>query len=70
MACYVVIAEKATGKVLHANGVRHREGDPDYRLRFDDAEAARSFGARHVREYPQRECVVLDETGTCVGLFR
>lgn len=70
MTYVVVIAEKNTGKVLHPDGVRHREGDPDYRLRFDDVEAARAFGARHAREYPQRECLVLDDAGTCVGIFR
>lgn len=70
MGIYVVIAEASTGKVLRRDGGWYREGDPDYRLRFDDVDAARAFSERYLTEHPDVECLLLDDAGTVVGFLR
>jgi hypothetical protein len=63
MTFFVTIAEARTGIVIHADsGARHREGNGDPRLAFDDERAAVDFS--------QRECLVTDRSCACLHVFR
>lgn len=71
MTFFVTIAETRTGIVIHAgNGKRHRKGEGDPRLMFEDEQAAVDFSHHHVCLFPQRECIVTDRNGTCIHVFR
>ena len=70
MTIRVLIAEVATGKVLHIDGTRHCVGDADCRIDFDSVASAFAFSEDHVRSFPDRECVVYGEDGACLQVFR
>jgi hypothetical protein len=70
MNCFVIIAEKATGKVLHQDGSRYQEGDPDYKLPFDSLVDAVNFSESYRESHQDFECIVVDEAGKCLQLFR
>ena len=61
MTIRVLIAEVATGKVLHVDGTRHCVGDAECRIDFDSVASAFAFSEDHVRSFPGRECVVYGE---------
>lgn len=71
MSFFVTIAETHTGIVMHAHdGTRHRQGDGDPRLSFGHEQAAMEFSRQHVATFPDRECIVTDDTGACLHVFR
>lgn len=71
MTCFVTIAETRTGIVIHAgDGRRHREGDGDPRSSFENEQAAVDFSQQHVCVFPERECIVTDQAGACLHVFR
>lgn len=70
MAIRVLIAEAATGKILHVDGTRYRVGDEECRIDFDSAASAFVFSEDYVRSFPDRECVVYGEDGACLKIFR
>ena len=71
MTFFVTIAETRTGILIHAgDGKRHREGEGDPRLSFDDEQAAVDFSQQHVSLFPERECIVTDRAGVCLQVFR
>ena len=70
MTIRVLIAEAATGKVLHVDGTRYQFGDAECRIDFDSVASAFAFSETHVRSFPDRECVVFEEDGACLKVFR
>ena len=70
MTIRVLIAETATGKVLHLGGTRHQAGDAECRIDFDSVASAFAFCEDHVRSFPDRECVVYGEDADCLRTFR
>ncbi len=71
MPIFVTIAETRTGIVLNAdNGRRHRTDEGDPRLAFDDVQSAIDFSRSHACLFPDRECIITDDAGTCLHVFR
>lgn len=70
MTYYVIIAQKSTGKALHSNGRFYPHGDTDYRCIFPTMEAACNFSERYSAAHQDRECVITDDQGVSLRVFR
>ncbi len=69
MKYIVTIAEFSTGIVLHTDGSRFL-GPGEPRLLFDNEMEARTFASNHFNDNLNHECVVTDEMGREIEVFR
>ena len=69
MEYFVTIAEFSTGIVLAPDGTRFL-GSGEPRLSFATEDAARSYAKHYFEQHPHHECLVTDESGRQIDLFR
>jgi hypothetical protein len=69
MPIQVIVAEFATGIIIHPDGRRSLE-DSGYQKTFATEAEACVFAELHRADHPHHECIVVDETGREIRVFR